>query len=38
MRAAGMEVHVCDSVELAMKVLWIGADGKVMDPEAQSLV
>lgn len=38
MRAAGMEVHVCDSVELAMKVLWIGADGEVMDPEAQSLV
>lgn len=38
MRAAGMEVHVCDNVELAMKILWIGPDGKIMDPSARGLV
>lgn len=27
MRAAGMEVHVCDSVDDAMRILWLRRDG-----------
>lgn len=37
MRAAGMEVYVCDSVEQAIKVLWLET-GSVVDPEARRLV
>ena len=38
MRAAGMEVHVCDSVDDAMKILWLRGPGSNPPDDYEDLV
>lgn len=38
MRAAGMEVHVCDSIEAAMRILWLTPGSNQPPPEHAHLI
>lgn len=38
MRAAGMEVHVCDSIDDAMKILWLRGPGSNQPDDYEDLV
>lgn len=38
MKAAGMEVHVCDSIEDAMRILWLPRPGANHDPEVDRMI
>lgn len=35
---AGMEVHVCDSIDSAMRILWLPRSGSNYDPELDALI
>jgi hypothetical protein len=38
MRAAGMEVHVCDSIDDAMRILWLRGPGSNQPDDYEDLV
>ena len=38
MRAAGMEVHVCDSIDDAMRILWLRGPGSNQPDDYEDLI
>lgn len=38
MRKAGMEVHVCDSIDAAMRLLWLRREGTNYDHELDGMI
>lgn len=38
MIAAGIEVHVCDSIDDAMRILWLRRPGSNYDPIVEAMI
>lgn len=38
MIAAGIEVHVCDNIDDAMRILWLRRPGSNYDPDLESMI